>query len=193
MINRDIIDGQEAITLKLGENSITIIKTLGGMVYSVNLQNSDILFHDKPHDLTNNDLFRGRLLFPFNDRIPEGKYTFEGRELQFPLNCDGKDSIHGLIYNKKMEEIAHESKNDKITLTLKTVIQKEDFPGYPFNIELLINYILTNDDFIMEFNIKNPGTTNTPFAFGWHPYFTFDKKIDSSRLTFGSDEYYDVD
>lgn len=193
MINRDIIDGQEAITLNLGENSITIIKTLGGMVYSVNLKNNDILFHDKKHELTKNDLFRGRLLFPFNDRIPEGRYSFEGRDLQFPLNCDGKDSIHGLIYNRAMEEMGCNESEDEVTIKLKAEIKKGEFPGYPFDIELTVDYILTKDDFVMQFNIKNPGITNSPFAFGWHPYFTFGNNINSSRLTFAADEYYDVD
>ena len=41
---------------------------------------------DSDEEILLNPLFRGRLLFPFNDRIPNGKYYFDGREYSFPIN-----------------------------------------------------------------------------------------------------------
>ena len=193
MINRNFIDNQEAITLEIGNNRVTIIKSLGGTVFDLTLKGQNILFHDKPNELTKNDLFRGRLLFPFNDRIPEGKYTFEGLDLQFPLNCDGKDSIHGLIYNRELKEVSVDSSEKKDTLVLLATIKKGEFSGYPFYVEMMVTYTLTNKEFSMDFTIKNLGRNRAPFALGWHPYFTFGKKINSSFLTFSSKEYYDVD
>lgn len=190
MINRIIIDNQEAITLENGNNSATIIKSLGGTVYTVNLNGSEVLFGDSEDELTTNDLFRGRILFPYNDRIPDGKYSFNGKEYQFPLNC-GKDSIHGLIYNRDMEVVS-EKDGDSVSVTLKTTINNGEFDGYPFDIAIELEYLLTKEDFQMNIEVSNPGNEDAPFALGWHPYFTFGKNIDSSNLKFGSKEYYDV-
>lgn len=191
MINKITIDGQEAIELKAGNSSVKIIKSLGGTVYTLKLEGKDVLFGDPENELTKNELFRGRLLFPFNDRIPEGRYSFQGGEYQFPLNCDGKDSIHGLIYNRDMELISQDDEVNPI-LVLKTTINKGEFPGYPFDITFTVKYTLTNSDFTMDFTIENPGSVDAPYALGWHPYFTFNKNIKSANLTFGSQEYYDV-
>lgn len=193
MINKKLIDGQEAITLKIKDSEVTVISSLGGTVYSIVLGGKEILFSDPENELTKNDLFRGRLLFPFNDRIPEGKYRFNGGEYQFPLNCDGKDSIHGLIYNRKMNEVKTVEEEDSVSLILETVIKEGEFSGYPFSIGLNVIYTLKADSFSLDFKVFNPGEKEAPFALGWHPYFTFGKAIESSRLTFSSDEYYDVD
>ncbi|QEN05557.1 aldose 1-epimerase [Thiospirochaeta perfilievii] len=193
MIKRNIIDGQEVITLSAGKNSVSVVKSLGGMIYELELDGKDVLFSDRHSELTKNDLFRGRLLFPFNDRIPKGEYCFDGKTHAFPLNCDGKDSIHGLIYNRTMDEINTKEDENTTTLTLETVIDNSEFKGYPFKIGLNINYIISNNGFKMDFKIFNPGESQAPYAFGWHPYFTFGNVIDLATLQFDSNEYYDVD
>lgn len=192
MIKRHLLDGQEAITLKINNSAVTVITTLGGTVYSIVLNGRETLFPDPEKELTVNELFRGRLLFPFNDRIPDGKYTFNGNQYQFPLNCDGKDSIHGLIYNRKMDEVEVVEENDFVQLTLGTTINDDEFTGYPFTISFEVTYKITESNFSMDFTISNPGDSDSPFALGWHPYFTFGRNINSSKLTFSSDEYYDV-
>ena len=192
MISRELIDGQESITLNVANNSVAIIKSLGGTVYKLKLRGEDILFSDSEDRLTENELFRGRLLFPFNDRIPDGKYKYEGQDYQFPINCDNKDSIHGLIYNRDMIEVYSNDLKNEASVALETIINSTEFPGYPFSIGLKVLYTLTESDFTVLFEVFNPGEKPSPFALGWHPYFTFGGNIDSSSLTFGSDKYYDV-
>ena len=193
MIKEHIIDGQDAITLELGDNSVTVIKSLGGTVYRLKLNGKELLYPDREEILTKNPLFRGRLLFPFNDRIPNGKYKFKGREFQFPINCDGKDSIHGLIYNRVMETVLVKEDNSSVELTLLAPITKNDFKGYPFDIALQVTYNLTKEYFNIDFKVSNKGDSESPFALGWHPYFTFGSKVDGYNLKFNGDEYYDVD
>ncbi|MBN2617938.1 MAG: aldose 1-epimerase [Spirochaetales bacterium] len=193
MISSYIIDSQDIVELALGENKVAIVKSLGGTIYSLILNKTNILFHDKTEELTKNDLFRGRILFPFNDRIPQGKYNFEGNEYQFPLNCDDKDSIHGLIYNQTMTEVDRFSSSEIEEVELEKIIDKGDFLGYPFSIKINIRYRLTLNSFSMNITVKNIGSKRLPYAIGWHPYFTFGNKIDSSKLQFPGDFYYDVD
>lgn len=192
MISTELIDGQESITLNVANNSVTIIKSLGGMVYTLKLNGKDILFSDSESQLTENELFRGRFLFPFNDRIPDGKYKYNNQEYQFPINCDDKDSIHGLIYNRNMSEVYKNDSKDEVSIALETIINNSEFTGYPFSIGLKVLYTLTENDFTILFEVFNPGDKEAPFALGWHPYFTFGKNINASNLTFGSDRYYDV-
>ncbi|MGL1890274.1 MAG: aldose 1-epimerase [Spirochaetaceae bacterium] len=193
MITKELIDGQEAITLTVGNNSITIIKSLGATVYKLKLNNRDILFPDPITELTKNELFRGRILFPFNDRIPNGTYSFNNKNYQFPLNCDGKDSIHGLIYNRDMDVVENKSLDSKDILQLQTKISKNDFTGYPFDIAISITFTLTEESINIDFLINNSGDKEAPYALGWHPYFTFGKDIGTSNLTFEGKEYFDVD
>ncbi|MFW5796497.1 MAG: aldose 1-epimerase [Alkalispirochaeta sp.] len=45
------------------------------------------------------DLFRGRPLVPFADRIPGGSYTFQGATCRLPINDTTMgDAIHGFLY-----------------------------------------------------------------------------------------------
>lgn len=192
MITRYVLDNQEVIELSNNSGGrVSIIKSLGGTVYNLEIAGKSILFHDKTHEITKNDLFRGRMLFPFNDRIPEGKYQFNGEEYVFPLNCDEKDSIHGLIYNREMDEVIIND-GDEPELILTTTTLKGEFPGYPFCIKIDIHYKLLKDHLLIDFTVENRGEEQTPFALGWHPYFTFGHNIDSSTLKFDSVEYYDV-
>ena len=50
--------------------------------------------------------YASSIMFPFANRINNGKYTFMGGEFQ--LYCNEKESnnaLHGLIYNKKFDLI----------------------------------------------------------------------------------------
>lgn len=182
------IDNQDIIELKAGDSRAGIVTSLGGTVYNLSIQGKDLLFSDPEAELTKNDWFRGRLLFPFNDRIPQGKYTWEGETCQFPLNCDGKDSIHGLIYNKEMT-VVEESES---TLKLSVEIPADEFKGYPFHMVLEVFYTLTEESFSMDFTIINKGSGIAPFSLGWHPYFITGESVNTSSLSFNSGVYYDV-
>ena len=60
-----------------------------------------LLVEDAAEELLANPWFRGRLLFPFNDRIPGGVYRFEGREYAFPCT-EGDDALHGFLWQRAM-------------------------------------------------------------------------------------------
>ena len=45
-------------------------------------------------------------------------------------------------------------------------------PGYPFDFEVKIDYILSQSDFSINFHVTNVmESTPMPFYMGWHPYF----------------------
>lgn len=153
--------------------SADIIPALGGMVHGIMLlpKNSSgktaipVLMSDREDEILNNPIFRGRILFPFNDRIPDGKYRFNGKVYYFPIN-DNKynDAIHGFLYRKSLELV-----KDSKVLTIKYTT--EDEPGYPFKASIVIDYRITAFSFTLSIEITNLDAKDIPAACGWHSYF----------------------
>jgi aldose 1-epimerase len=156
--------------------SVALIPALGGTVSSLRLlapdEPEELLAFDRPADIRTNPLFRGRFLFPFNDRIPGARYTFNGVTHQLPINSpDDGSAIHGFLHSMEMHIVGIDTTTDAISMTLRARILPGDFAGYPFSIEIEITFILNEKGLQIRFWINNPGSTPCPFALGWHPYF----------------------
>lgn len=160
------------IELKGGAARMAVYPELGGTVRSLALVPADgdtavsILAGDKEEEFVQNPWFRGRILFPFCDRIPGGVYRFEGREHRLPPNQEDGSAIHGLIYDRP--GAIRELSADRLRLRW---ILGED-PGYPFPVELEVDYRLTRSAASLAFRASNIGKSPAPVGFGWHPYFT---------------------
>ncbi len=169
---------KKIILLKL-ENSETgesaeICPDLGGTIRSLTLGKElhQILAGDREEEFLQNPLFRGRILFPFNDRIPDGKYQFSGKEYQLPVNSiEDRSAIHGFIYNKKVTVL--DQKKDSITLFWHT--GRNQIRGYPFDISLKTDIALRKGGLKISFTVENRGNIPAPFALGWHSYFNADQ------------------
>ncbi len=169
--------------------SIKICPELGGTVSSIKLGKDlfQILDNDSENDLLNNPLFKGRFLFPFNDRIPDGIYYFKGRKYQLFINSpEDKSAIHGFIYNKEVEVL--EQTENSIVMFWRT--GRDQIQGYPFDISLKTEIKLQNKGVTISFIVINEGNIPTPFALGWHSYFKTDP---SSTLQAVYPYYFEID
>lgn len=163
--------------------------TLGGTIVSLTLGSGlhQIMAGDSENELQDNPLFRGRFLFPFNDRIPDGKYSFLGKEYQLAINCSEDNStIHGFMYNKEVT-ILQQNENS-VSMFWRT--GKNKFQGYPFDMSLKTDIKLHNGGVSLSFTVKNDGNMAAPFALGWHSYFRTDS---SSSLHAKYPYYFDTD
>jgi len=155
------------------QESLVLCPELGGTVVSLTLGDKlhQVMGSDTDDELLMNPLFRGRFLFPFNDRIPGGRYSFQGTDYQLPINCteDGS-AIHGFLYNK--EVMILEKNESDVTLFWRT--GKEQFSGYPFDLSLKIKVSLHHGGASFTFTVKNEGDQPAPYALGWHSYFKTD-------------------
>ncbi|MFO7729815.1 MAG: aldose 1-epimerase [Spirochaetia bacterium] len=140
-----------------------IIPDLGAMVYRISLKDRkgipvDILRFDKAEELSDNPLFRGRLLFPFNDRIPEGRFHYKGCDYQLPINekSDGS-AIHGLLYNREFEVRDLNLSENEASITLGYTIKKGDWYFYPFSLDFSVTYRLSEKGFSVDFTFVNQG------------------------------------
>ena len=122
--------------------------------------------------------FESSLLFPFPNRLAEGKYTFENQHYQFPLNDFGRpNALHGLIHDKNFRLI--EKKED----FLKFEYQYDgEETYYPFPFRINISYRLKESELELSTTIKNIGTGNMPCGYGWHPYFDIELSQSSCKL-----------
>lgn len=176
-----------------------VIPELGAMVVQIGLLDKEgeirtILHSDSRDEFEKNPWFRGRILFPFNDRIPEGRYSYKGQNYQLPINSEEDGSaIHGLVYNRSFRELSMDLQDDCGEVTFVYTIDKKDFSYYPFSVELKVTYKLTERMFSVRYTIESHDNDTVPVALGWHPYFSFNQKVDSLLLQAGSGSYIAVD
>jgi len=111
---------------------------------------------------------RGQVLLPWPNRLRDGRYEWEGEELQLPVNelpAHGPPSaIHGLV--RWIAWTAVERTESRVAL--EHVLHP--LPGYPFALRLRVEYTLAGDGLIVRTAAENVGARAAPFGAGHHPY-----------------------
>ena len=107
----------------------------------------------------------GQLLVPWPNRIEDGRYDFDGRVFQVPLNEPARrNAIHGLV--RWMHWAVVVRATDRVVF--EHVLYPQ--PGYPFALELRAEYSLSDDGLAVRIEATNAGSETAPFGAGWHPY-----------------------
>ena len=108
---------------------------------------------------------RGGVLLPWPNRIRDGRWTWEGRELQLDVaSAERPTAIHGLLSWQPWQVV--ESATDRVTVG--TVVEPRS--GYPFRLAVAIDYVLTSGSLESTVRVRNVGTDRAPFGVGLHPY-----------------------
>jgi galactose mutarotase-like enzyme len=108
---------------------------------------------------------RGQVLAPWPNRLGDGRYTFQGTESQAALDePERNNAIHGLVRWLPWEL---EVKAQNLVALLCHVFPT---PGYPYNLELRVEYRLGRDGLTIASLATNVGTQTLPFGLGFHPY-----------------------
>jgi aldose 1-epimerase len=111
------------------------------------------------------------LLFPFPNRIANGRYRFQGATYQLPLNNRGQ-AIHGLVLAARFRVEAAEATAQGAHL--RCVVAHADLAnteGYPFPFRFVADYYLQGSVLTLSVSASNEGDQAMPFGFGIHPYF----------------------
>jgi aldose 1-epimerase len=110
---------------------------------------------------------RGQVLIPWPNRLEDGSYEFEGRRNQLELNePENGNAIHGLVRWEPWTVAERESHQ----VVMDHVLSPQ--PGYPFTLELSIEYTLTTSGLSVRTTATNVGESACPYGNGFHPYFT---------------------
>lgn len=121
---------------------------------------------------------RGQLLAPWPNRVRDGRYSFDGEDLQLPLTeVANHNAIHGLVRWVGWE-LAERGK-EWVALTTTVFPQ----PGYPFLVRLRAAYRLDDDGLHITLNARNDGSRPAPYGAGHHPYLTVGARVDDVVLT----------
>jgi aldose 1-epimerase len=121
---------------------------------------------------------RGQPLLPWPNRVLDGAYEFDGVRLQLPIEEVGRhNAIHGLTRWVGWRCVVRA--DDRVTLG--TVLHPR--PGYPFVLQLEIEYALSADGLTVRTVARNVGERALPFGAGQHPYLCVGtESIDAARL-----------
>lgn len=168
--------------------------TVNRFFVSFNGKLHNILCNDQDQEISANPGFKGRLLFPFNDMIPDATYIFNNKKhILDPAFENNPIAMHGFVHNKKFTLLSQQCTKESSKITLQIHITKDLATGYPFDIYYTVTYTLFEHAFRVDFNIKNNGSENAPISPGWHPYFSLNGDIDSAILKMNSEKYVEID
>jgi aldose 1-epimerase len=162
--------------IESGDHRAVIVE-IGGGIRGYQYQGHDYLDgykHDEIAPYTS-----GQILAPWPNRIHDGRYTFDGRQLSLPLNEPGQpNAIHGLA--RWLPWRTDEFNDDRIELSCRLPAQ----PGYPWTLQLSTVWAVGPDGVSATHTATNLSDTPCPFGFGTHPYFRLpDVDVDDVRLT----------
>ena len=136
------------------------------------------------------------ILFPFPNRIAGGKFEFEGREYQLPLNDSTKqNAIHGFTPRNPWRVV--DSGATEYSAFIEGEFQlSRDLPEslalWPADFILRVKYELSHSTLTVLATVENPVSKNLPFGLGYHPYFAVPEGIDSALLGASTDELWEL-
>lgn len=181
---------QEIVIGNKSGDSFSVLPTHGAAISNLTLNHESVV----KFPLAEGDFAKGypsALLFPFPNRVRDGKYSFEGVDYQLSRNETGRThALHGFVSDEVFEVI--DQKRNSVTLKHSYQGGKD---GYPFPFELEVTYsIVRNHTFRLSYKITNTGTQNMPCGFGWHPYFNLkDKKVGDLEISLPNHYTFEVD
>lgn len=157
----------------------------GASLQKLKLNGSTIIEDLSPLDYKTT--YASSILFPFANRIKDGKYNFDGNDYQFPINVNEENNaLHGLVFDKTFKLIDSDLNEKNATIILE-YDKKTASIGFPYSFSIQLIYHFTEDNMELEINIKNTDNKPFPFTLGWHPYF-LSSNLSESNVQFDAAE-----
>lgn len=110
---------------------------------------------------------RGGVLLPWPNRLRDGRWTWEGEELQLEVASPASpNAAHGLVSWQPWTVLA--ATGDAATVGT-TLLPR---PGYPFRLVAAVDLALAGDGLTVALRVRNDGDRRAPLGAGFHPYFS---------------------
>jgi aldose 1-epimerase len=133
-------------------------------------------------------LYNGAVLAPWPNRVRDGKWRWRGVEHQLPINeTDRQCALHGFVAHRDWAVAAQAADS----LTLQTSLRDE--PGYPFALDLSVEYELRADGFASRITAVNVSETAAPVGLGMHSYLAATAGVDGASLLLPAERVVCVD
>lgn len=132
---------------------------------------------------------RGQILVPWPNRVADGRYELSGIGHQLALDEPALGhAIHGLVRWAEWRVIAEAPG----AVFLRHRMRAR--PGYPFQLDLFVEYRLTSAGLSVALGATNVGRKACPFGAGAHPYFMFPgAEVDAVELCVRANEWLEKD
>ena len=116
--------------------SAKIKLSYGASLDELTIRNTKVITNLYPLDYKKT--YPSSILFPFANRVKDGKYNFNGSN--YSLKCNEKklnNAIHGLVYNKTF--VLEEAKKFENHAEIKLYYEELNPPiGYPFKFRIVL-------------------------------------------------------
>lgn len=172
-----------------------VINSLGGGIAQFYIDTKhgrrDIIFGYKTND--DKVASQGDVLFPFPGRVEQAQYVFDGQHYRLSgLRIKDGDANHGFVKFAEWEVLSQS--DHSATLQFKIAEGEYEPKGYPFSMNLKLEYYLNDNGLTCNAVVENFGTKEAPFGLGFHPYFTLGTlKVDELFLQLPAREFVEFD
>jgi aldose 1-epimerase len=170
---------QDAVLLRSGDLELELWPSLGGSVAGFAWQRAggrvELMRRATARALPESDAreMASFPLFPFSNRVKDGRFTFGGREVQLLQNTPPDHPIHGHVWQRPSQLVARSS--DAAELVCR-------YPGgdFPWAYTARQRFQLTPSALEVELELVNDSASPMPCGFGMHPYYERTERV---RLT----------
>jgi len=172
------------IHISLNEVSAAI-STEGAALIGLSVNNFDLI---EPN--TRDGLYAGKILAPWPNRIKDGKYSFNEKDYQLPINEVSKNnSLHGLVANS-LWEITFQNQSKVI---LQYSLNEPDI--YPGKLQLQVTYEIIEQGLEITVLSENVGELSAPYGVSIHTYLVAGAVVKNNELTLQipADQFLEVD
>jgi aldose 1-epimerase len=124
------------------------------------------------------------ILFPFPNRIDQGKYNWNGKAYHTPAG-NGAHAIHGYAHKAAWRVLRTNATADQASITAAFQISKdapEHLTHWPTDAAIEVTYTLKNDQLIVSALVNNPDNKTMPWGLGYHTYFNLPLTPEGSSI-----------
>lgn len=118
--------------------------------------------------------FGNPILFPFPNRVRGGHFTFDGMDVQLPINEPARNhAIHGLVFDRPWEtaDVGADDGGAWVRCRFDSAMHPDVAAVYPFPFVISYTYTLRAGALESRIEVQNTGTRRMPFGFGLHAWF----------------------
>jgi aldose 1-epimerase len=140
-----------------------VLVEVGGGLRTLHLDGRDVV-PGYPEDAVASG-GRGQHLLPWPNRVGDGRWSWEGRDLQLPLTEPAaRNANHGLVRWSSWE-VGHVTPTSAV---LRTVVPPQ--PGWPGRLDVTCRWELAPDGLTAHLEVLSQAPRPVPLGYGAHPY-----------------------
>lgn len=180
-------------SLRAGPHTLVIAPSLGGRMASFQTTRANGVVIDwlAPLDVTQGfDAHQwpktgSYPLLPFSNRIRQGRFRWNGRDIELPAHPGQAHAMHGFGHARPWT--VEEDSEDTLVMTLAHTPAGEDWP-WPLRARQTLR--LTERGLEIELSLRNDGDDAMPVGGGFHPFFA---RVPGMRLQFDAAHVWPAD